>query len=159
RSDGSLAAVRPPRGLIVSTGEDIPRGESLGARLVLVEVRPGEIKWQALTKCQNGAAQGLYCQAMAGFIHWLAPRLDTMKVGRTAAIQKLRQELASKGHKKAANNFADLALGLQTFLEFANGIGAIDTGQRRQLWDRCWSSLKELSSAQDENQQGNDPCR
>jgi hypothetical protein len=96
---------------------------------------------------------------MAGFIQWAVPRLDAMKAGRQAALAKLRQELSSTGHRKAANNFADLALGLQAILEFANDIGAIATGQQKQLWDRCWGSLKELSGAQAENQHANDPCR
>jgi len=159
RSDGSLAATRPPRGLIVSTGEDIPRGESLGARLVLVEVRPGDIKWNVLTSCQQHAANGLYAQAMAGFIQAVAPRLDAIKAERQKQIQKLRQELSSKGHKKSANNFADLALGIQALLQFAYDIQAITEVQKKNLWHRCWATLTELAGAQDENQQANDPAR
>ncbi len=33
-----------PRGLLVASGEDIPKGQSLRARLWVVEIRPGDIR-------------------------------------------------------------------------------------------------------------------
>src|ERR1017187_8000729 len=39
--DGRLHGNRPPRGLILSTGEDTPRGKSLNARLVLLRFPKG----------------------------------------------------------------------------------------------------------------------
>ena len=45
RPDGELRPTRYPRGLIVTTGEDVPRGESLRARQFIVEIRQGDIEW------------------------------------------------------------------------------------------------------------------
>src|SRR5205823_4468651 len=41
-ADGSVRVDRPPRGLILVTGEDAPRGESLRARNLILLVRPGD---------------------------------------------------------------------------------------------------------------------
>ncbi|HZA24274.1 MAG TPA: DUF927 domain-containing protein, partial [Dehalococcoidia bacterium] len=40
RSDSSLRVPKPPRSLILSTGEDVPKGQSLRARLIVVDVPP-----------------------------------------------------------------------------------------------------------------------
>ena len=47
RADGSLRAVRAPRGLIVSTGEDVPRGQSLRARLLVPDIERQMLWWTA----------------------------------------------------------------------------------------------------------------
>ena len=60
RADSSLKPPRPPRGLIVSTGEDIPRGQSLRARLLTLELGPIDVDWSRLTMCQADASTGLY---------------------------------------------------------------------------------------------------
>src|SRR5206468_3731005 len=49
RPDGSVRPARPPRGSIISTGEDVPRGQSLRARLLVLELAPGELDWSRLT--------------------------------------------------------------------------------------------------------------
>src|SRR5262249_15380984 len=67
RSDGSLRDPRPPRGLILSTGEDIPRGKSLRARSVTVEVEPGALSWGKLTACQRAGKEGVYAKCLSAF--------------------------------------------------------------------------------------------
>ncbi len=39
RSDGGLQTPKPPRGLILATGEDLPRGQSLQARMLVLKCR------------------------------------------------------------------------------------------------------------------------
>ena len=43
RADGGSRPTYYPRGMIISTGEDIPSGQSLRARLLVLELTPGEI--------------------------------------------------------------------------------------------------------------------
>src|SRR6202030_1908952 len=66
KSDTSLRPAHPPRALILATGEEKPSGESLIARMLLVEVMPGDIDPKRLSACQRNAADGLYAQATAG---------------------------------------------------------------------------------------------
>jgi hypothetical protein len=46
RSDATLRPPQPPRGLIVSTGELVPRGQSLRARLFVLQLPPGGVDWE-----------------------------------------------------------------------------------------------------------------
>src|SRR5262249_23531147 len=43
RADSSLRPAKPPRGLTLSTGEDVPRGQSLRARVFVLDVSPGDL--------------------------------------------------------------------------------------------------------------------
>jgi hypothetical protein len=79
KSDDSLRPAHPPRALILATGEERPSGESLIARMLLVEVAPGDIGPKRLSACQRDAGGGRYAQALAGYIQWLAPRLDEVR--------------------------------------------------------------------------------
>jgi Domain of unknown function (DUF3854)/Domain of unknown function (DUF927) len=74
RPDGTMRPSKRPRGLILSTGEEVPRGQSLRARLLIVEVSPDDVDWERLADCQSDAAQGRYAQAMAAYLQW---RRDT----------------------------------------------------------------------------------
>ena len=70
---GSTAPVRrarhaPPRGLILMTGEDLPTGQSILARLAAVEVEADDVDDAALTVAQQLAATAptrLRCSPMA----------------------------------------------------------------------------------------------
>jgi hypothetical protein len=66
KADGSPRPTLYPRGLILSTGEDVPRGQSLRARLLTIEVSNGDLgpgppmQNVRLSECQRDAAEGLY---------------------------------------------------------------------------------------------------
>ena len=40
--------------------------------MLVIEVEPGAVDWERLTACQVDARAGLYAQAMAGYLRWLA---------------------------------------------------------------------------------------
>lgn len=71
-SSAKLREPKPPRALILSTGEDIPRGHSIRARLLILELAKGSISAGRLTECQEDARDGRYAEAMGGFVQWLA---------------------------------------------------------------------------------------
>ena len=82
RADTSLRPARAPRGLILSTGEDVPLGQSLRARVLVLELGPTDLDWAALGSCQADAANGLYAAAMAGFVQWVARGCRRAESGR-----------------------------------------------------------------------------
>ena len=43
-SNGQLRSSQSPRALLLATGEEVPRGQSLRARLLMVEVQPGDVR-------------------------------------------------------------------------------------------------------------------
>ena len=76
RPDGTLRPTKPPRCTILCTGEDIPGGQSIRARLCMVEVGAGDIDQAKLTALQPQAAAGVFAGAMSAFIAWLATDLE-----------------------------------------------------------------------------------
>lgn len=138
----SLRSGRHPRGLIVSTGEDTPGGQSIRARMAVVDVGRGAISQERLTQCQSDACSGLYAKAMAGFIQSLASRYGEITRTREAEIAKLRPLFDQPGqHRRTATNVASLMFGLNHLLEYASGIGAISPVEKTQLHDRFVNAL------------------
>ena len=121
-----------PRGIVVSSGEDIPRGQSLRARTLILEISQGQIDLARLTRAQNEAAKGQLAQAMAGYIQWLAPQIDALKKTMPERLRKLRAAARKEPvqHDRTPDIVASLAVGWEMFLRFACEAGAIEDGQR-----------------------------
>lgn len=159
-ADGSLKAAKPPRGLIVVTGEDIPRGQSLRSRNFIVEVSPGDVDVNVLTRCQQEAREGVYAAAMAGFVRWLAPNYDTVSRGLRSEVERLRDAAAAKGqHARTPAIVADLAIGLRYLLAFAVDVGAIDEVGRDRLWSEGWAAICGAAATQASHVEAAEPTK
>jgi hypothetical protein len=151
RADGSLRSARPPRGLILSTGEDVPPGQSLRGRMLVLEVSPGDVPLAGLTPHQRAAGAGLYAQALAGFLHWLAPRYGELRTTLPDEYARLRLlALTGAGSSRTPGIVAGLALGLNLFLSFAFEASAITAAEREALTCRGWNALGQAGVAQAE---------
>lgn len=128
RPDGSLRAVKPPRCLFLSTGEDVPKGQSLRARMVIVEVGPDDVAWESLTLLQSDAGNGLFALALAGFIQWLAPRLEEARKSIKACVREWRKH--SFAHRRSPDNLGQLYGAWTLFLDFAVSVGAVSDAVR-----------------------------
>src|SRR5262249_7999037 len=62
--------------LILSTGEQRPPGQSIVARLLLIEMDPGTVDLGRLTEAQAHRAH--LSHAMAGDLGWLAPQMGSL---------------------------------------------------------------------------------
>lgn len=142
RPDGTLRAPRPPRGMVVSSGEDLPRGQSLRARLFSIDVRPGDVDKDRLTACQADAMAGRYAAAMAGYIKWLAPQMPRLREAFALRLKELRQEASCElNHARTPELVANLTIGVETFIQFARAVKAITSNEAKQLSARCRDSL------------------
>ena len=138
-------------------------GQSLQARVLISEVpKDGSnaVDWDRLTACQKDAASGLYAQAMSGYIRWLASQYDEVQTGLPAKISALRERAYQSGqHRRTPDIVANLAVGLDYFLEFAASVEAIDDTERQALWERCWLALGRAAEAQGEHQESQEPTQ
>jgi hypothetical protein len=161
RPDGTLRSVKEPRGLILSTGEDVPKGHSVRARTLILEVPVGGMDWEALTHCQRDAAAGLYAQAMAAFLQWMAARFPEIQELRRKRTGELRaQATASKGqHRRTPSIVAELAYGMELFLRFGREVGALSEAEALDLWERTWRALGQAAAAQAEHLGAAEPVR
>jgi hypothetical protein len=90
-------------------------------------MEPGALDWARLSACQDDAAAGLYAQALAGFVRWLAPQYDDVRRRLRSEITELRQAATRSAiHRRTPEIVANLALGLRYFLTYAREIGALD---------------------------------
>jgi len=167
RPDGSLRPMKPPRGLILSTGEDIPRGASLRARMMIIDVAPtgtpGGIDLDRLSPCQRDAGAGLYAQSMAGFLAWIAPQYDWVVSDLKAGVVTLRDAVIAKlgalGHGRTATIVADLLAGIAVFLRFAVEIGAITADEAEALRARFKHAIMAVARDQAAHHADADPCQ
>src|SRR5581483_7804499 len=135
-------------------GEDVPRGQSLRARMLSLDISPGDLGSPSapnpgLSACQKDAAEGKYAGALAGFIRWLAPQYEDIRQRLRREGTELREQARKEGqHARTPGIVADLALGLRYLLAFARSIGAITEAERTALGDRGWNALAEAAAAQ-----------
>jgi hypothetical protein len=122
RPDGSLRPDKPPRGTILSTGEDIPNGHSLRARMLILEIGPRTLDWSAVSRSQTDGAQGQFALSNSGFIQWAAARYDEIQKHIPLRISELRAQL-SGAHARMPNMGANLIIGIEYFLKFTVDMG------------------------------------
>jgi hypothetical protein len=161
-SNSSLRPPKEPRGLIFATGEDVPKGYSLGARMLKLDqpkTGPGAVDWDKLTECQEAADRGVYAQALSGYIRHLATNYERMTKGLPADVNALRSKAYQDGqHRRTPGIVADLAVGFRYFLDFAEEVGAIEPHEYEKLWDRAWNALIQVADEQGDSQRDNDPA-
>jgi hypothetical protein len=157
-TDGTLHPATAPRALIVSTGEDVPRGRSLRARILVLEMGPDALNWDVLGTCQRQAACGLYAAALAGYLQRLARRYDRIARMRRHWLARLRHLAGVAGHKRTPEGVANLLIGLHLALGYGRAIGELSVGEARTLWHEGWSALRLLGIRQPPHHDVADPA-
>jgi hypothetical protein len=158
RSDGSLRPPKPPRGLILGTGEDLPRGHSILARLFIVELHRGDICLDRLTECQRDAAAGLYAAAMAGFATWLSAQHENRQKWLIEERSRIRKNLAAEaGHARSPDMIANLLCGLYCLRRFAVDVNALTVAESEALWEKGRKAISAVADEQQEHQRVADP--
>lgn len=157
--DLKLQEPHEPRALLLSTGEDRPRGHSLAARTIHLTLSRETVNKERLTVCQHDARKGLYAQAMAGYLRHLASK-EGIGGKVKQRVEVLRDSLSAPDrHAKSTQTLADLAVGFEYFLDYAEAVDGITSEQADALWQRLWRVLFKLALDQDKIQGTQDPAR
>ena len=144
-ADGSLRPTYVPRGAVISSGEELPVGHSLGARFLVVDVPPGALSIASISEPQALAEQGVYAAAMAGYIQWLARAYPTIQQEVAARFKELRAASQTQGvHLRMPATMAHLLLGWEFFLRFAVDCGAINEAAKGRYLARAHEALATL---------------
>ncbi|HEX8916275.1 MAG TPA: hypothetical protein VF796_28250 [Humisphaera sp.] len=158
RADGGLRPSKPPRGLILATGEDVPKGQSLRARMLIVDVAPGDVRTDRLTAAQIDGRAGQYAATMSGFLRWLARQVATLPDRLRQEVAELRDLAArSTTHRRTPDVVANLSVGIKYFLAFAESVDAITADGREAIWSRAWAAFGRVAARQAAYQVGSDP--
>ncbi len=159
-ADGGRRPDYPPRGLVLSTGEDVPRGQSLRARTVVLEVAPGDVELERLTELQTLGRNGVFVRVTAAYVRWLAPQLDELRDRFLDDIADLRAQAHRTGmHGRTPEATANLALGWRFWLAFAQDEGALTAAEAAHTWLRVWAALLGVAARQADHQAVEDPPR
>jgi hypothetical protein len=157
-SDVRLREPRPPRCLSVITGEDVPRGQSIRGRCLIIQVGPTDVNTLVLTECQKAAAAGLYAESMGGFVQYVAERYGDIQVRLEQQVVDLRDK-ASKAHARTPGIVAHLQAGFEFFTEYAVDAGAFSARYAAELNRRCWEALSMVAQQQATFQGAAEPAR
>ena len=160
RQDATLKASRPPRCGVISTGEDVPKGQSLRARISVINFHQGDVDWNLLSSLQRDAEEGNLAQAMSGYIQWLAPRYEALRTAFKFRVSEIRDGQSDRErHKRTSDIEAQLIAAMGIFLDFAREIGALGVEGRKQLGQRAFRAIRELADSQAEHQSDGEPAR
>lgn len=154
----TLRHSRPPRALVLSSGEDLPQGHSAFARMLLIEVRKGDVDLSKLSRLQADASGGKLAASLAGYLKWLAPQMDGMSTFLNERIQELRP-LFPGGHGRTTDAVASLFVGGESFLRFALEAGAIGPREAIALKQQFLEALRGITEHQVDAQGTVDPVR
>jgi hypothetical protein len=158
-SGNGLRSLRPPRALLLATGEEVPRGQSLRARMLILELRPGEVDRSLLSQCQNVAREGQLAAAMGEFLSWVAERYEELHDRLETRVRELRnQYLLPRSHARLPAALAELRSAWEIWLQFAFEAGAIGSEEQVKLANRGSRGLEELAALQAPYQVANDPA-
>jgi hypothetical protein len=147
RSDTSSRAKYVPRGMLISTGEQLPSGQSHTARLFSVELETGAIDTAKLTAAQQQAS--LYAQAMAGYIAWLRDSWGDIAAALPGKWEEWRDQARGEAtHPRLPEAVAWLYTGLNLALAYAEEKGAIDAEKAAELRRTGMKTFVELASSQ-----------
>jgi len=117
-----LRAPRAPRALVLATGEEVPRGHSLRARLLIINMKPGDVNREVLNECQRAGKEGLFAAAMGAYLVWIAGRYEELQEylrQRVIELRKCGHKDSPPVHARLATTIAELQSGLEIWLQFA----------------------------------------
>ena len=139
-----------PRGLILATGEDVPNGRSLQARLVYMNVALGAINIVELTELQRLAKMGELTKIMSSFLQWLASEAKDGQLTQLIelALECDRGNIGKSGHARTQDNLANLLTGLRIFLHFCEEVGEIGAPETEGFMDHATETARRLVTLQ-----------
>ena len=150
--DGSLQVERPSRGQVLMTGEMLPRGFSIIARLLVIEFQPSDVRLPALSQLQEAAGRGVLADALAAVVVWMAARHDqVIERFRTLLddyrIQMRQEETSAHGRSTDAAAYLMAALSA-IFCPAAVDGGAMSEAEAGQLLADTHAVLREVRDGQ-----------
>jgi hypothetical protein len=158
RSDLTERPAYPPRGIIISTGEQHPAGHSILARTLLIELNRSRINLSSLSEAQRMASR--LPSAMAGYILWLAPQMGKMPELLRGTFDAARHRATSGDeHLRVPGTFAHLWIGIDCALSYAVEIGAVSKSEADALRTRSSNALREIGLRQAQSVEGERPSR
>lgn len=148
RADTSSRPNYVPRGLLITTGEQLPGGHSHTARIFTVEIECPGVCLDFMSAAQEHHQQQ-YCVAMSHYINWIKQNWGDLKKSLPGRWRDLRDK-AQQGsnHPRLPEAIASLSLAVELAAEFALEYKAISASESSALQKTAWDIFYRLASQQ-----------
>ncbi|MDD2724682.1 MAG: hypothetical protein PHH59_11760 [Methylovulum sp.] len=137
---------------MIVTAEDLPRGQSLLGRLLILELSRSDVDNAVLTRLQQAADAGWFTGLMSAYLQWLAPRLDDLKKTFPKTVEAFRNAAIRDGiatsHPLAPEIYANMVAGAEQFLAFLEAVGLVTDDKGNGLLLDVESYLQQAFSEQ-----------
>ncbi|MDI3284718.1 DNA polymerase [Polyangium sp. 15x6] len=132
---------RPPRALVLTTGEQLPEGGSIRARLITIRMRREDVDLDKLKRLQ--LARGRLPHALRAYIEWLLPRLNSIHTEVATIHEKYAAAFRQQDdvHLRAPEAMAHLLVGAHYFAEFAVDMGVLDAAGAAAYLEKVKAAL------------------
>ena len=138
---------RPPRALAIVTGEDLPDGESVTARMLPLRLATGMVNVKALSAVEKDLLR--LPHAMRAYLEWLAVRHDEMAGYLPELFVACRDMFRADGaHPRIPEAAAHTFMGHCLFLRFARDLGAVTDAEAGSLFDQARQALLAIGRQQ-----------
>ena len=145
----SLQNTYYPRGLILSSGEDVPQGHSVRARMMIIEMTPGDIKLPELTKAQHNRTK--FSRMMQELIKDLAGQPEDIE----EEVNKMRDNNVDIGHSRTPQMLARLIVVSRHFIDWCTRKGLTNRG--KELKEKLQDAIVTTAEKQAPYLQASDP--
>jgi hypothetical protein len=140
------------RSLAIITGEDLPRGQSLLGRALVLEIGRADVDVKVLTRMQQARDMGRLSGLMAAYLQWLAPNMDQHKKDFPKRVHQCRNSAIQEGfassHPRAPEIYANLVIGSEIFIDFLQDAGSITLEQANVLSSEVETGLQQSFTEQ-----------
>jgi len=141
-----------PRGILLSTGEDVPTGHSIRARLMIMEISPGDIQTPALTTAQ--AKRQSYSTTTAHRIKHLAAKPSKLD----AIVNDIRDKNITVGHSRTPAMIGRLIATSWDMLEWMEEVGGVTRATMLQYQKAAAAAILSQGGKQTLFLEESDPC-
>ena len=149
RADIKLRPPKPSRSCPLITAEELPQGHSIRARSTLLGVEAGDVDPERLTELQGLAAAGVLAESLAAYISYLAEDYDRQRETLGTELITRRAELAGHdGHARTPAALAELQIGLERFIGFAEEARAISPEEAERHFIAGSEAIREVGRLQ-----------
>lgn len=151
-----LGGGRVPRGFVISTGEQLPNGHSVLARMLTININEADVKMKELSQSQKEAS--FYPRAMAAYILWIADRWEELKKELPEKWQRERQNIKASS-ARLPEIYASLYVAMDTALSFAQEVGEIPQKEIKKIRQEGEEALRKAVLSHSEQIKEENPIK
>lgn len=154
RADTSTRPSYIPRGVLITSGEQLPGGHSHTARIYSLEIEKSEVDLEFLGVAQD--EQYYYCVAMSHYIHWLKHHWQYIKDNLPPRWRGYRDKAQEgENHPRLPEVIACFYSALEIATEYALESKAITDSEAESIKNQGWDifvklALKQAGRVEDE---------